>query len=96
MMPRAWFDKERCHDGVEELKQYQREWDDDKKMFRDKPRHDWTSHAADAMRYASINWREEVKPEVEDIPIRGISVGQTDVTLDELWASQPRKQPKRI
>jgi hypothetical protein len=48
------------------------------------------------MRYASINWREEVKPEVEEIPIRGISVGQTDVTLDELWASQPRKQPKRI
>jgi hypothetical protein len=96
MMPRAWFDKERCHDGVEALKQYQREWDDDKKMFRDKPRHDWTSHASDAMRYASINWREEVKPEVEEIPIRGISVGQTDVTLDELWASQPRKQPKRI
>jgi hypothetical protein len=95
MMPRAWFDKERCHDGLEALKQYQREWDDDKKMFRDKPRHDWTSHAADAMRYASINWREEAKPVVEEIPIRGISVGQTDVTLDELWATQP-KQPKRI
>lgn len=96
MMPRAWFDKERCHDGVEALKQYQREWDDDKKMFRDKPRHDWTSHAADSMRYAAINWKEEVKPVVEDKPIRGIMVGQTDVTLNELWAAQPTKQPKRI
>jgi hypothetical protein len=95
MMPRAWFDKERCYDGLEALKQYQREWDDDKKMFRDKPRHDWTSHASDAMRYASINWREEVKPVVEEKPIRGIMVGQTDVTLNELWATQP-KQPKRI
>jgi len=95
MMPKAWFDKERCYDGLEALKQYQREWDDDKKMFRDKPRHDWTSHAADAMRYAAINWREEHKPVVEDKPIRGIMVGQTDVTLDELWATQP-KQPKRI
>jgi len=96
MMPRAWFDKERCHDGLEALKQYQREWDDDKKMFRDKPRHDWTSHAADSMRYAAINWKEEVKPVVEDKPIRGIMVGQTDVTLNELWAAQPTKQPKRI
>jgi hypothetical protein len=65
-------------------------------MFRDKPRHDWTSHAADSMRYAAINWKEEVKPVVEDKPIRGIMVGQTDVTLNELWAAQPTKQPKRI
>ena len=96
MMPRAWFDKVRCADGVEALKQYQREWDEDKKMFRDKPRHDWTSHAADSMRYAAINWKEEVKPVVEDKPIRGISVGQTDVTLDELWAMQPKQKMKRI
>jgi hypothetical protein len=47
------------------------------------------------MRYAAINWREEHKPVVEDKPIRGIMVGQTDVTLNELWATQP-KQPKRI
>jgi phage terminase large subunit len=96
MMPRAWFDKERCYDGIEALKQYQREWDEDKKMFRDKPRHDWTSHAADSMRYAAINWKEEVKPVVEDKPIRGIMVGQTDVTLNELWASQPKQKTKRI
>jgi hypothetical protein len=96
MMPRAWFDKERCYDGIEALKQYQREWDDDKKMFRDKPRHDWTSHAADSMRYAAINWKEEVKPVVEDMPIKGIMVGQTDVTLNELWASQPKQNKQRI
>jgi hypothetical protein len=97
MMPRVWFDRERCSEGLEALKQYQREWDEDKKQFRDKPRHDWTSHASDAFRYVAINWREEVKPEeLEDKPIRGIHVGQTDVTLNELWSAQPTKQPKRI
>jgi hypothetical protein len=97
MMPRVWFDRERCSEGLEALKQYQREWDEDKKQFRDKPRHDWTSHASDAFRYVAINWREEVKPEdLEDKPIRGIMVGQTDVTLNELWSAQPSKQPKRI
>ena len=97
MMPRVWFDRERCSEGLEALKQYQREWDEDKKQFRDKPRHDWTSHASDAFRYVAINWREEVKPEeLEDKPIRGLHVGQTEVTLNELWATQPTKQPKRI
>lgn len=33
-----------CAEGIDALKQYQREYDEDKKCFRDKPRHDWTSH----------------------------------------------------
>ncbi len=45
MLPKVWFDKEHCEEAVELLKQYQREWDEDKKTFRDKPRHDFTSHA---------------------------------------------------
>jgi hypothetical protein len=27
-------------------------------VFDDKPRHDWTSHAADAFRYFAMAWRE--------------------------------------
>ena len=54
-LTRAWFDN-RCEEGIECLRQYQREWDDDKKVFRDRPKHDWTSHSADAFRYLSIVW----------------------------------------
>jgi len=57
---RSWFDS-KCDDGIECLRQYQREYDEDKKVFRDKPRHDWTSHGADAFRMLSIAWREEEK-----------------------------------
>ena len=63
----CYFD-EQCSVGIETLKQYQREYDEDKKCFRDKPRHDWTSHFADAFRYASLVWREEMKPK-EPIPV---------------------------
>lgn len=56
----CYFD-ERCREGVETLKQYQREYDEDKRCFRDKPRHDWTSHYADAFRYACLVWREEMR-----------------------------------
>lgn len=57
----CYFD-EACREGIETLKQYQREYDEDKRCFRDKPRHDWTSHYADAFRYACLVWREEIKP----------------------------------
>jgi hypothetical protein len=64
MLPRCVFDRVRTEFGVDALKQYQREWDDDKKCFRDRPRHDWTSHPADGFRMLAISWREEIK----DIP----------------------------
>ncbi len=31
-----WFDKTQCAEGIEALKLYRREWDSDKKVFRDK------------------------------------------------------------
>lgn len=56
---------EACREGLDALKQYQREFDEDKKCFRDRPRHDWTSHYADAFRYACLVWREEMKPKAK-------------------------------
>lgn len=37
-------------DGVEALRAYHREWDDDAKAFSERPVHDWASHTADACR----------------------------------------------
>ena len=54
LLPRCWFDAEKCKLGLEALRQYQREYDDEMKVFKNKPRHDWTSHAADAFRYLAI------------------------------------------
>ena len=93
---RAWFDAEKCEDGIECLRQYQREFDEDKKVFRDKPRHDWTSHGADAFRMLAIAWSEEHKEVARDKPIKGLHVGQTDVTLNEMWAQTPKRTNGRI
>ena len=81
---RAWFDN-KCEDGIECLRQYQREYDEDKKVFRDKPRHDFTSHGSDAWRMLSIAWREEEKALPKDDTIKGLFVGQTEVTLNDMW-----------
>lgn len=94
-LQRMWFDF-KCDEGIECLRQYQREWDDDKRMFRDKPRHDWTSHGADAMRMCAVAWQEETKAVPKDTTIRGVTVGSNEVSLDELWKSVPRESTGRI
>ena len=94
-LTRTWFDN-KCEELIECLRQYQREWDDDKKVFRDRPKHDWTSHSSDAMRYCSIVWKDEDSPILKDTRIKGLHVGQTDVSLDELWKQTPKSTIKRI
>lgn len=93
-LTRAWFDH-KCEDGIECLRQYQREYDEDKKVFRDKPRHDWTSHGADAFRMLAIAWKEEAKIVTKDEPIRGVFVGKTDVSLNDLWKETRTKVNQR-
>ena len=85
-LPRCWFDAERCADGIEALRQYQREYDEDKKAFRQTPKHDWTSHPADAMRMLAISWREEPKDKPPD-PSKVLIVGpENEVTMNDMWA----------
>lgn len=87
---RCWFDDEGCSrdNGLEALRQYQREWDEEKKAFRERPRHDWTSHPADAFRYLALAWREEARIEPE--PKGKHSVGE--MTLNELWERRDRSR----
>ena len=92
---RTWFHN-RCEEGIECLRQYQREWDDDKKVFRDRPKHDWTSHSADAMRYLAIVWKDEDVAVKQDDRIRGIHVGKTEITLDEMWKETPKQLNRRF
>lgn len=54
ILPRCWFDKIKCAQGIEALKAYRREWDDQRKTFHDRPVHDWASHGADAFRYLAL------------------------------------------
>lgn len=59
LLGRAWFDAEKCERGVDCLRQYRRDYDDNNKSFKARPLHDWSSHGADAMRYLAIGYREK-------------------------------------
>lgn len=54
LLPKVWFDKDKTALGLKALRNYRREWDDKRKVFNDRPLHDWSSHAADAFRYLAM------------------------------------------
>ncbi len=68
-LPRCWFDADKCKDGLEALRQYQTEFDEKTRAFKDTPKHDWTSHTADAFRYLAMAWRELAGDPVRKDPI---------------------------
>jgi hypothetical protein len=78
--PYCRFHATRCDKGLASLRNYHREWDDEKKMFLDHPSHDWSSHDADAFRYLSLTWKFQ-NPKQTDSPL-----------VDRLLAANPVTQ----
>ena len=52
--------------GLEGLKNYRREWDDERKTFRETPVKDWAEHIGSAFRYLGLAWKEVVPPEPKE------------------------------
>jgi hypothetical protein len=53
-LPKCHFDKDACKQGIDCLRQYRREYDPERKIYHDRPVHDWTSHGSDAFRYLAL------------------------------------------
>lgn len=91
-LDRCWFDETKCAEGIECLRQYQFEFDEDKKVFKSKPRHDWSSHGCDAFEIIGQVWRtpdnERPKPEPKFLH---------NMTFDELVnPTGPKRMTERI
>lgn len=60
-LDRCWFNEDKCEQGIEALKCYHFEYDEDKRRFKDdKPVHDWSSNGATAAEVMARAWREKV------------------------------------
>ena len=51
----CWFDKDRCERGINALKSYTKEWNDERQVFKTTPLHNWASHGADAFRTLAVS-----------------------------------------
>jgi hypothetical protein len=81
-----WFNEESCKHGIECLRQYRSDFDDRAKTFRDQPKHDWTSHSADAMRYLAMAYNELV-PSVAQ-PKQATKIEFQPITVNQLLRAQ--------
>jgi phage terminase large subunit len=52
---------QRMQHGIEGLKNYRREWDDERKTFRENALKDWAEHIGSSFRYLGLAWREAYK-----------------------------------
>ena len=54
LLPRCWFDEEKCRVGLEALTFYRKVYNERLQEFTDRPQHSWTSHGSDAFRMLAV------------------------------------------
>jgi phage terminase large subunit len=60
IVPRCRFDAENCEAGLEGLRAWSYEYDEERKTYSKEPRHDWASHPGDGFSYGAQVMRELV------------------------------------
>lgn len=64
--PKLWINKDKCTQLIRAIENYHHEWDEVKKVFKDNPFHDWSSHACDMLRYMCVGIQETTPSTVND------------------------------
>ena len=79
--PRVWFNEPTCPQLIKALENYVKSYDDKRKVYNDKPLHNWASHFSDSFRYLCI-------------AIKVFGNDRGGFTTEELYAMN--KQSRRI
>ena len=95
LFPRLWVDTS-CGELLDALRNFRREWDDDRKCFRDTPVKDWTNHFADALRYLAWVWMEPGSQPKPEAPRTIVVGGKSTVTMNDLWRAAERDRRGRV
>jgi hypothetical protein len=74
------FDSIKCAKGLRALRNYRRQWSEDRKTFVDAPLHDWASHGADGFRTLAMGWA--TMPTI--VPVKPFEINTRFPTLNEL------------
>ena len=87
----CWFDEEVTYDGVDHLRAYMREWDEKTQTYRNRPKHDQHSHAADSFRYLALAAKKSVRKSRPNTKIasKGIEGASYAFSLEDIWDTAP-------
>jgi hypothetical protein len=68
VLPVCEFDANAAAEGIRTLKGYRKDWDEDRGAWRNKPRHDFSSHGADGFRTGvAIPYREMAPRKIREM-----------------------------
>ena len=61
LLPRCWFDVQKCEAGLEGLTHYRKTYNERLQEFMGTPVHDWSSHGADAFRGLAVRQKPPLR-----------------------------------
>lgn len=98
ILAKCEFDQAGCDQGIKCLKNYRKDWDEDFGVWKDKPRHDWASHGADAFGGLPVVFTD-LKPEPVKEQPKTLGIGPhaaSTMTMNDAWQTASRSQGDRI
>lgn len=96
LTPRIQFHATNCEKGLEGLRTWSYEFDEEKKTFSAEPLHDWASHEGDGYSYGCLVMQQAEPAPPPKPPMRGIQVGKPSVSLEEMWEQAKKQDRSRI
>lgn len=96
LISRIQFNSDKCAKGLEGLRSWCYEYNEETKIFSSDPVHDWASHDGDGFSYGCLIMQQAAPPEPAPEDMRGLTVGNNRVSLDEMWARTKTEQRQRI
>lgn len=95
------FDESRCLRGLDALRNYHTDYNEETRVLGKTPVHDWSSHGADAFRTLAMGWRELAKIEVQ-APKTDFFIGtpegtiQSNLSIREMIERQSKRRKERL
>jgi hypothetical protein len=90
MWTRFWINEPECEQALSAWRNYRKVWDDKLLKYKDEPLHDWASHGADMLRYASLvedQMTNEGEPVEDNRPVQHVRDSRYEGTI-------PVRQPE--
>lgn len=58
LFPRVRISQSACQNGLSALSSYGKEWDSKRKVYKERPAHDWSSHGSSAFMNLAMQWSQ--------------------------------------
>jgi phage terminase large subunit len=94
LVNRCAFNATNCEKGLDGLRSWSYEYNEETKIFSSEPIHDWASHDGDGFSYGCVIMQQVAPPKPEKEKPRIIAVGHSSITMDDMWKLTPKTKQR--